>query len=298
MLALLSAMFIWGTLGAFALWSGLSAIELAFGRSFIGCVLLVLLLLSKKQLSFKRVIPQDLFYAVLAGVCIVLNWVLLFKSFQLASITIGNVSYYLQPVFLVILGIVFFREQVSRAVWLAIAVTTLGVVFTSDLSLEMLRGGNAIFQGVLCSLSAGLLYAFATIFVKYIKSMPETMITLVQLIVGIVLLFPMVSMGKFLQLSSLSLINLLVIGSIHTALAYILYYRSLKSVNITLVAVASYLDPIVAILTDILFFNRQLHWLQIVGIFLTFIGSYFVIKRKIIDRRNKDCAITPLTDVS
>ena len=64
----------------------------------------------------------------------------------------------------------------------------------------------------------------------------------------------------------------------HTTLAYILYYRSLAMVNITLIAILSYFDPIVAIITDVVFLDRHLNLVQIFGVILTFVGSYWVIK--------------------
>src|SRR5689334_6823599 len=99
MLELILTMIIWGTLGAFALWSGVSALEIAFYRSFLGAICIGFFAFKEiPRFSLNR---KNLLIAV-AGLLIVLNWVLVFKSFQLSSITIGNMSYALQPILLVI----------------------------------------------------------------------------------------------------------------------------------------------------------------------------------------------------
>src|SRR3990167_1224694 len=102
MLQLMLAMILWGTLGVFVLWSGLPAVDVAFYRCLLGAVLIgAWLIKSKNKISFDK----NTGIVALAGICLVTNWVLLFKSFQVSTITIGNMSYYLQPVILIILGI-------------------------------------------------------------------------------------------------------------------------------------------------------------------------------------------------
>lgn len=280
MIQLVLAMTIWGTLGIFALWSGLSAFELTFYRCLIGSVALSGYCWKKQYFNHPGINMNNLFYSFAGGLFIVLNWIFLFKSFQLASITIGNVSYYLQPVFLVMLGILFFRESVKRKQWFYILLTTIGVMLTSNLHLGTLEPDRQLIAGTCFAISAGLLYAFATIFVKFIKDMPPALITLIQMCAGCLILLPMMNLSDITHLNSQAVGNILIIGMVHTALAYLLYYQSLNQVNLTLIAVLSYIDPIVAIITDILFCYRTLDGLQMVGILLTFIGSYQVIRLK------------------
>lgn len=293
MIQLALAMTIWGTLGIFALWSGLSAMELAFYRCFIGSILLGMYSWKKGYFSHTSINRRNILYALSSGIFIVLNWICLFKSFQWASITIGNVSYYLQPIFLVLLGIVFFKESVRTKQWFYITVTTIGVMLTSNPQGDLTESNPYLIAGIACAVGAGLLYAFATIIVKFIKDMPPALTTFIQLAVGCFILIPWVNLLGSINLSKQALINILIIGIIHTPIAYILYYQALKQVNLTIVAVLSYIDPIVAIITDIIFCNRTLNGWQMLGILLTFIGSYQVIKLK---QLKKDESSGPLVN--
>lgn len=89
-----------------------------------------------------------------------------------------------------------------------------------------------------------------------------------------------ISYIKSNQLTNFILVGhsyLLVLGIVHTVAAFILYYQSVKKLPTTTIAVISYVDPIVAIFTDVLFYNRELNSLQIAGIVITLVSSYFVI---------------------
>lgn len=277
MLHLIIAMIIWGSIGAVVLWSGLSAIEASFFRCVLGALVLLPYCWLKGDFSARRYSSQQIGLVALGGVLIVFNWVLLFQSFAWSSITLGNVSYYMQPVFLVLLGMLFFHERISGKRWLFILLTFIGVILTVDIGEVDLQLDRYKVLGIFCALGAGLLYAFATIVAKYIREVPPSLMTLIQLLVGCIMLFPFISYRQLEPTASLFL-YVLIIGVVHTAVAYILYYKAVKVVSVTNIAIIGYIDPIVAIISDILFFQRQLDGWQVVGIVLTMVGSYFVVK--------------------
>ncbi len=156
MLELMLSMAMWGTLGVFVLWSGLSAIDVAFYRCLIGAVLIGCWLIRSKE---RIRLNKSTAVVALAGVFLVLNWVFLFKSFQVATITIGNISYYLQPIILMILGIFFYQEKVSLQRWMLILLALFGVLLTIDL--HNLKSPYIVL-GVFFALLAALLYSFLT----------------------------------------------------------------------------------------------------------------------------------------
>lgn len=273
---LILSMFIWGTLGLFVLNTDLSAISIAFFRCLIGGIILAPYCwykgMFRHQFTFANTWPL-----VFGGLFVVCNWVLLFLSFRYASITLGNVSYYVQPVFLLLLGCIFFKEQIEPTKWIFILLTIYGVYLTVDLSHETFSLHDAQLWGVGCALLAGLLYSIATLIVKKYRGLPTPMMTLVQFVSGGIILLPFVSFHQ-VHLDTLLMVNLLIMGVVHTVIAFIFYYRSVPLLSTDTIAIVSYVDPIVAILTDVMFFNRQLSMLQMVGIILTLVGSYCVIQ--------------------
>ncbi len=267
MLELILAMSIWGSLGAFVLWSGMSALDIAFYRCVIGA-----LLLSGWMLRTKPTISLDknTRYMMIAGVCLVLNWVFLFQSFQVANITIGNMSYYLQPILMLLLGVIFYGEQVRWYQWLLIFCALGGVMLCMDMhSYDHL---NWLYGAVL-ALIAALLYSFVTLLMKQCQH-HYFLVIFIQLSIGAVCLWPFVQSYPH---SSLAWLCVLVIGLVHTVLAYVLYYRAIHKISVTKIAVFSYLDPVVAMLTDILFFDRHFNVAQCAGIILSFAALYLLV---------------------
>lgn len=276
MLNLIVSMIIWGSIGAFILWSGLSPIDASFFRCLLGVLILFFYCWYRGVFKANKTSFYQYFLIVIGGILLVSNWILLFQSFIWSSITLGNVSYYLQPAFLILLNFFIFREKISLEVACFSTIAFIGVIMTIDVTPETFRLNELKILGVLCALGAGLLYSLATIIAKYLKNVPPSLITFFQLLVGMIFLLPLTHLNTIhFSFSMLSYIG--VLGVIHTALAYILYYHAVARLNLTIVAIISYVDPIVAIFTDIAFFDRRLNLLQITGIILTMVASYFVI---------------------
>lgn len=285
MFSIIVSMFIWGTLGMFVLWSGLPMMDIAWSRCLIGGVVLAIFCYQQGLFKFERAHLKEVMLTIFSGIFLVLNWVLLFESFKYASITIGNVSYYLQPIFLVILGIFCFKEKVVFSKWVLIFLSFIGVILTTGLLFNHAGSAHGIIQpnerhlliGVSCAVLAGILYALVTIIAKPIRHIPSPMVTLIQLMTGAVLLLPWVSYKLLASIQWQAGFYLILMGIVHTALAYMLYYNGIKKVSVTTIAVLSHIDPVVAIGTDILFFHQHLDLLQITGILITLISSYLVI---------------------
>jgi drug/metabolite transporter (DMT)-like permease len=264
MLQLTISMILWGTLGAFVLWSGMPAMDVAFYRCLIGAILIGAWLIKSKQ---KVSLDKTSGIVGLAGIFLVLNWIFLFKSFQVSTITIGNISYYLQPIILIILGIFIYKEKVSLKKWILIILALSGVLLTIDA--HNLQSPH-ILLGFGFALVAALFYSFLTILMKGIN-ISYFKVIFIQLAIGVLILFPFI---HFQKLSIVAIICLTIIGIVHTLLAYFLYYDAIKKTSFTQIAVLSYLDPLVAIATDALFFERKLTIYQLGGVALTFVALY------------------------
>ena len=80
------------------------------------------------------------------------------------------------------------------------------------------------------------------------------------------------------DMTGMSLAMLLVVGAVHTGLAYWLYFGSMKALSGQTVALYSYIDPIVAILLSALILGEELTPLGIVGAVLV-LGATLVSER-------------------
>jgi len=109
------AMLISGSIGAFVLLSGLPVTEIVFWRCVIGAIALYIFIRLSKQ-PFSRLTRVTLTLAILGGVALVINWLLLFAAYERVSIGLATVVYNTQPFMLVLMGMLF-GERVSLVKW-------------------------------------------------------------------------------------------------------------------------------------------------------------------------------------
>ena len=72
-----------------------------------------------------------------------------------------------------------------------------------------------------------------------------------------------------------SLLCLLVLGMLHTGLAYALYFGSMKALRAQTIAIFSYIDPVIAILISVTILHEPFSWLSAAGSVLI-LGAAFV----------------------
>ncbi len=105
-----AAMLIAGTIGWFVLMSGQPVLDVVFWRCVFGAAALLLICAFMGFLRPGQLSWISFAIALVSGVAIVGNWVLLFAAYSRASIGIATAVYNTQPFMLVGLGALFFRR--------------------------------------------------------------------------------------------------------------------------------------------------------------------------------------------
>ena len=161
-----AAMVISGTIGWFVLKSGRPAQDVVFWRCLFGAVTLVVVC-AAFGLFKQRISPTKLALAALGGVAIVVNWLLLFAAYPLASISIATTVYNMQPFMLVGLGALFLSEKVTvtKLSWLALAFV--GMILIVQSKPQASTVASDYMMGILLSLGAAFFYALAAIIAKH-----------------------------------------------------------------------------------------------------------------------------------
>ncbi|QFU15029.1 DMT family transporter [Microvirga thermotolerans] len=266
------AMAMSGTIGYFVVESGQSIWNVVFFRCLFGALGLLAYCGWRGLLVPWRFTRRTFGLALVGGVAIVLNWVLLFSAYGLTSISIATAVYNMQPFFLILLGIVLFGERPTGDAWgfIAIAFAGLLMVVRLDLSGFSLTGGYLAGLGL--ALGAAALYAVTSIVAKRLQEVPPHLIALVQAVLGTAMLAPFADFSA-LPAQPRQWGYLVVLGLGHTCLMYILLYSAIQKLPTARVAVLSFVYPAVAILVDYLAYGRELSLAQWTGIALILLGS-------------------------
>ena len=261
---MIAAMLISGTIGWFVLVSGVSVIEVVFWRCVIGALALLLVCAWLGYLRLDLLSWARFGLAVLSGVAIVGNWLLLFESYSRASIAISTAVYNVQPFILVILAAVFLGEPITlrKITWLSVAFLGMLAIVTAH---GAQPGGGDYLAGVALALGAAFLYAVAALIIKWLKAVPPHLMALIQVTTGAVLLAPLVPWDS-LPASTDAWAALATLGLVHTGLMYVLLYGAIQKLPTAMTGALSFIYPIAAIFVDWIAFGHRLGWLQWLGV--------------------------------
>ena len=274
-LLLVLSMLIFATIGIVRRYLPIPSGMLAMLRGAIGAVVLFsLLFLFGKRMDI-RAIRKCLWRLVLGGVLIGLNWIFLFESYRYTTVAVATLCYYTAPVIVLLLSPIVLRERLSRRAVVSILLALVGIVFVSGvLSGDGFGGRDAL--GVLFGLLAALLYASVILINKTVTGVSASDRTVVELLSAAVLLLPYTLILEdlsSLEMSLPTLLLILLVGVVHTGIAYALYFGAIGALPASTVSVLSYLDPVGAILLAVVFLDEPLTPSVIVGTVLILGGT-------------------------
>lgn len=271
----ITAMLIFGTIGLFVKNIELSSSEIALTRGFIGGVTLILAtIFLKKKISFEA-IKNNLYLLIFSGLAVGLNWIFLFQGYKYTSISNATLSYYFAPVFVTILAPFILKEKLTLSKFLCVLMALVGMFCI--VGVDGINGGSDLI-GIAYGLLAAGFYASVIQMNKFLKEIDSIEITVIQLISATITLLPYVLYVEglgILSVPSVSIPYILILGIVHTGIAYLLYFSSLQGLKGQTIAVLSYIDPVFAIIISAVILKEQLGFLQIIGGVLI-LGSSFL----------------------
>jgi RarD protein len=289
LLMLASSMLIFGTIGLFRRYIPLSSGLLAFSRGILGALFLGLFLmirrlpeqrLKKRKDSWNRASAPVFFLLILSGALIGVNWILLFEAYNYTTVATATLCYYMQPTIVILLSPLFFHERLTAKKLVCAFLAVLGMFLVSGAAGEGIPQGDA-FRGILCGLGAAALYASVVIMNKCIRNIDPYLKTILQLASASVCLLPYLAVTgqlSYVKLDSFSLLMLLVVGIVHTGIAYTLYFGSTDGLKAQTIALFSYIDPVSALFISVLFLHEPMGAAGLVGAVLI-LGAAFAAER-------------------
>ncbi|SFG64768.1 DMT family transporter [Pseudomonas sp. NFACC45] len=264
-LEMTTAMLISGTIGWFVLISGVPVLDVVFWRCVFGAATLLLICAGFGFLRPGILTRSTFLLAVLSGVAIVGNWVLLFASYSRASIAIGTAVYNVQPFMLVGLAALLLGEKITAQKLFWLAVSFLGMLAIVSAHGEQGQGGGDYLTGIALALGAALLYAIAALIIKHLTGTPPHLIALIQVSTGVLLLAPWANFSALPQQPE-AWASLVTLGMVHTGVMYVLLYSAIQRLPTAVTGALSFIYPIAAIFVDWFAFGHRLELLQWLGV--------------------------------
>lgn len=264
-LQLVSAMLIFGTIGVFTRYIPLPSGEIALYRGILAILCVGAFLAVSRQGWPSAITKSDVWWLLLSGAAIGINWVLLFQAYANTTVSLATLSYYFAPTLVTIASAVFFRERLGARQIVCFLMATLGLVLIVG-SGEMNGASNGV--GIFYGLGAAVFYATVVLLNKQLRHVPGVQRTVLQFIAAVIVATPYVALTDGFHVATLhgvGLICMLVLGIVHTGFAYCIYFSSLPRIPGQTVAVLSYLDPLLAVILSVVILQEPITLVQCLG---------------------------------
>ncbi len=277
-LKIIIAMTIWGSIGLFVRTSGLSPFEVAFFRAFIASICLIFI--DKVFYKNKEVVnKKEVMLLLLCGVLMGLNWVLLFTAYQYTTISIASICYDFAPIFVVMLASIFLKEKITPKTIVCIGFSLVGLFMIAS-NTGTSTGNSQHIKGILFAMSGAILYSLVVVISLTIKNVSSIKISTYQMVASSIVLLPFVIQSNiFFNLKLNAIPIILILGIVHTCLAYILYFSGMKKTKANTVAILGYIEPITAVVLSFIVLHEPLTTMQIIGGVIVLGSTYVIIKK-------------------
>ena len=262
-----SAMLIFGTVGIFRRFIPVSSALLACFRGLSGALFLVIPAFIQKKKLRNNIGKKNFLILIATGILIGLNWLLLFEAYNYTTVATATLCYYMEPTIVVLLSPLVLKEKLTVKKSLCALAAIVGMVFVSG----VIEGGGMSFtdfKGVLFGLGAAVLYSAVVLTNKKVPGIDAYEKTTIQLFSASIILVPYLLIFEdftAIKLNALAIIMMIIVGLLHTGIAYAMYFGSMDGLQAQSIAIFSYLDPIFAVILSAVLLREPMTLFGIIG---------------------------------
>ncbi len=262
---LIVAMLLFGSLGVIVTNSNLLSTEITMFRGIIGGLFVFLFARITKKETRKSTLKEKMF-SIAIGVLIGINWIFLFEAYKYLSVSLATILYYMAPFILIIYGIVLFKEKIKLVQIICLLLAIIGVYFIMDNPLF----GSTQYIGVVFALVAAIIYASVVSVNKFLSDVPVFEKVGIQLLSAGMFIAPYVAIQNNFSFSYTNdqWFTLLMLGVLHTGIAYTFVYIAITRLKSSTIAIMSYVDPLSAVLFAFLLLQERLYFIQWLGVII------------------------------
>ncbi len=276
---ILSAIFLWSSLGIVIRLSGVPVHILIFFSSLLSIFITGLLFLKKE---YRHEIPKGrgLAYLIIIGPLSLLNSFSFFYAYKNTSVANAVLTHYTAPVIVAFLAPILLKERLTRKALIAVAIATTGLWIMLNMSatqfLGLIIAGDRNTGGILAGLLSGLTYAVIIILFRiFSQNYHPIVLTFSQNLIISVILLPFG--GITLDITK-ALWAFAIMGIVHSTIAPLLYFRGMRDVTANRAAILGYLEPVCAIILGVIFLGEGINYKTLIGGALVLFSGYLTIR--------------------
>ncbi|WP_240755150.1 DMT family transporter [Pedobacter sp. SYP-B3415] len=254
LLILHSTVFIWGFTGILGAAISIGAVTMVWYRVLIATLALwIWFILSGKKYRTDR---KNLLKLFGVGGIVALHWIMFFQSIKTSTVSVGLVCLSSVTLFTSFLEPLLKKQRIHKGNVIVGIIIILGIILIFKFETGYAWG---IAAGLLAAFSASL---FSTLNSKLVNKQEPVVISFYEMIaafvwISIYRLFDGSLLQERFDLSASDWLFLLVLGTICTALAYVLAVGVMREFSAFTVALVTNLEPIYGVLLALLIFGAK-----------------------------------------
>ncbi|MBF0499678.1 MAG: EamA family transporter [Candidatus Riflebacteria bacterium] len=272
---------VWGASNGIAKWSLQFVPPATFAMLRYGIGGGVLFFLVER--NQKRITQNDWFQlSVVGGFGIALGYIMQLWGLRLTTATKASIEVMLEPIFLVILGMIFLRESVKFRTMAALFLSLTGTLLLiadgkslAQLQVEIINRGE-LYGDFLVILAVLIMTTYTVLIKPSLKRLGVIRATAWGNLIGAGCLFPFsiweIVRGEPLVFSWGVAASVVFIGLIGTALGYVLWNLILIDTPASDMAVTLYVQPLAGILVGMCCLGERLGWTGFLGVATVLFG--------------------------
>ena len=287
---------IWAAFLAYAIWGAfplywkmlehVESMEILLGRviwSFVFTVIVVILIGMRKELvaDLKYLWTHQKVFWLLAGASFVIsmNWYLYIWAVTHEHLIETSLGYYINPLLSVIFGVIFFKESLSRAQWVAT-----GIAFFAVLILTI-NYGSVPWVAILIALT----FAIYGVLKKKITFEPmrglalETLFILPFALGYYVYLFT-TEQASFLHVD-LKTDVLMIVSGVVTAVPLILFAKGAQNIPLYLLGFIQYVSPTIVLILGVVLYKEPFSDVELLAFSIIWLALLLFSGSKILETR-------------
>ena len=264
-----AATLLMGLTGLFGKFLDANPFVITGGRTIVGS-LAVLAAAKAMRVDLRVKSARDWWFFAVSGGLLAIHWLTFFRAIQVSTVAIGLLAFSCFPLFVTFLEPVMFRERLRGIDILMAAVVVAGLAVVTP----SFDAGNQITQGVMWGVASGFAYAILCLLTRsHVASRPAMTITFYQQVFAAAFTAPglWISRGA---LSGRTVLLLVILGLVFTALAQWLFVASLRQIRAQTASVVTCLEPVYGILFAALLLGERPSARTLLGGLLIF-GAVF-----------------------
>lgn len=248
----ITSVVLYGTIGMFLRFVSLPSELVAMCRGTIGSVFILAFLIFRHTRPDTAAIKKNLKWLIISGICLGFNWIFLFAAYMETTVAIASLCNYMAPLIVIVVAPLVLHEKLEVRKLPCVLAALIGIVLVSGVT----EGGTGNPIGVVFGLSAAVCFVIIVLCNRKLRDISAYDRSIVQLALSAVTILPYYIMhnpGKPLYISTISIPIVLMLGLVHTGIAYCLYFSGMATLPVQTVAILGYLEPVVSVLCSAVF---------------------------------------------